>query len=87
MQPRERLPEPRGSVVNYPGNPRFRPRAAVKVANTTSEMDQKRWMLEDHALVISDVGPMSIQLRDEVKDVILHQFRIRSVNFMFTGLR
>jgi hypothetical protein len=50
-------------------------------------MDQKRWMLEDHALVISDVGPMSIQLRDEVKDVILHQFRIRSVNFMFTGLR
>jgi hypothetical protein len=33
------LPEPKGNVVNYPSNPRFRSRVAFRVATTTEEMD------------------------------------------------
>jgi hypothetical protein len=38
--PRGHAGEPRGSAVNYPGNPRFRPPVAFKIANTTEEMEQ-----------------------------------------------
>jgi hypothetical protein len=34
------IQEPRGSVINYPSNPRFHPSVAFKIANTSKEMEQ-----------------------------------------------
>jgi hypothetical protein len=74
---RGRSRELRGSAVNYPGNPRFRPRVAFKFANTSEEMEQMCIMLTNHALVISDEGPLAVQSREEVKDLIIQHFGIR----------
>jgi hypothetical protein len=74
---RGRSRESRGSVVNYPDNPRFRPRVAFKFANTSEEMEQMCIMLTNHALVISDEGLLAVQSREEVKDLIIQHFDIR----------
>jgi hypothetical protein len=39
-------------------------------------MEQCKEMLFNHAVVITDEGPMRVQTREEVKDIILHQFGI-----------
>jgi hypothetical protein len=77
VAPQGRVVEPRGSVVNYPTNPRFRPRVVFRSVETSEEMEQRQGMLSNHALVITEEGPMGIQSREEVKDVIWHQFGIR----------
>jgi hypothetical protein len=38
------------SIVNFPGNPRFRPTIASKSTTTSPEMDERRMMLSNHAL-------------------------------------
>jgi hypothetical protein len=77
VDPQRRMGEPRGSAINYPGNPRFHQRVAFKMTATSEEMEQRRQMLSNHAVVITDKGPMRVQTREEVNDIILHQFGIR----------
>jgi hypothetical protein len=59
-----------GSVINYSGNPRFRPQFAFKAVSASEEMDQWLRMLVNHALLIIDDGPMVVWSREEVKDLI-----------------
>jgi hypothetical protein len=47
------------------------------MADTSQEMEQHKQMLSNHAVVITDEGPMRVQTREGVKDIILHQFGIR----------
>jgi hypothetical protein len=49
----------------------------ARVASTTEEIEQKRRLLANHAVLITDEGPMRIKSREEVKDVISHHFGIR----------
>jgi hypothetical protein len=74
-----RLEEPQGNAINYLGNPCFRPRITFKMSDTSQEMQQHREMLANHAVVVADVGPMRVQTREEVKDIVLHQFGIRKL--------
>jgi hypothetical protein len=69
--------EPRGNAVNYPSNPRFRPPEAFKFVATSEDMEQRRFLLTNHALVITQEGPMGVQSREEVKTLIMHYFGIR----------
>jgi hypothetical protein len=69
--------ELRGNAINYPGNPHFHPSVVFKIINTAEAMDQRQLLLSNHALVISNIGPMGIQSRDEVKTLIMHHFGIR----------
>jgi hypothetical protein len=71
----------RGSAVNYPGDPRFRPRCAYKMATISSEMEQHCQHLSDHAIVITEEGPMGVRSREEVKDIIQHHLGIRKLQF------
>jgi hypothetical protein len=43
-----------GSAINYPGNPRFRPRCVFKRAVISEEMNQRCRYLTKHAVVITD---------------------------------
>jgi hypothetical protein len=52
--------EARGSVINYLSNPCFHPHHAFKMAGTIEEMEQRRQLLTDHAIVISDEGPLGV---------------------------
>jgi hypothetical protein len=74
---RERVVEPRGSAVNYLGNPRFHPRIAAKIMDTSEEMEHIKLLLCNRAMVITEDGPMEVRSREEVKDIIYHQFGIR----------
>jgi hypothetical protein len=49
---------------------------AVKIADTSDEMEQRKELLMNHAVVITEEGPMGIQSRDEVKNIIFSQFGI-----------
>jgi hypothetical protein len=77
----ERMAEPRGCAVNYPGNPRFRPRFAFKFSTSTADMEQREAMLSKLAVVIMDEGPMAVRSREEVKDIIAHHFGVRKHEF------
>jgi hypothetical protein len=77
VRPHELAVEVRGNAVNFPGNPRFRPRCAFKLADTSEEMESRKEMLTRHDVVITDDGPMAAQSREEVKDIILQHFGIR----------
>jgi hypothetical protein len=61
---------PRGSAINYLGNPGFRPRLAFRRACITEEMNQRCQYLINHAIVITDEGPMVVGSREKVKDII-----------------
>jgi hypothetical protein len=74
---RGRAREPRGSAVNYSRNPRFRPRIVFKIDNIFKEMEQRRVLLTNHALVIFDEGPLAVQSKEEVRNLIMHHFGIR----------
>jgi hypothetical protein len=54
-------------AINYPGNPRF---------SQHQEINQRRRMLTEHAVVITDEGPLEVRSREEVKEIILHHFGI-----------
>jgi hypothetical protein len=60
----------RGSVVNYSGNPRFSPRCAHRLTTTSIEMDHRHQLLSDHAVMITDDGPMKMVSREEVNKII-----------------
>jgi hypothetical protein len=40
-------------------------------------MEQRRMLLTNHALVISDEGPLAVQSKEEVNNLIMHHFGIR----------
>jgi hypothetical protein len=71
----------RGSAINYPGNPRFRSQCAFKSASSSKGMEGHRRMLANHALFISDDGPMGVCAREEVKDLIQKLFGISKHEF------
>lgn len=48
-----------------------------KVAKTSDEMEDRRELLTYKALVVVEEGPVGIQSREELKDIILHHFGIR----------
>jgi hypothetical protein len=70
-----------GSAINYPGNPRFCPRCAFKVAATSQEMEQNCQYLLRHAIVVMDDGSLAVRSREEVKDIIQLHFGIRKHEF------
>jgi hypothetical protein len=47
----------RGSAINYPNNPRFRPRVAFKMSASTDDMIQREDMLSRHVLLVKEEGP------------------------------
>jgi hypothetical protein len=53
----------------------------LKIASTTEDMEQRRLMLTNHVVVITEEGPMRVQLRDKIKAIIMHQFGIRMHGF------
>jgi hypothetical protein len=80
---RSRLSRPReaeqtfgSSVINFPGNPRFRPQAAFKMAYTSPEMEDRRVMLTNHAVIVKEEEPLGLRSTEELKDVIFHHFGI-----------
>jgi hypothetical protein len=77
----DREREPQGSAINYPGNPRFRPRCVFKRAVISEEMNQRCRYLTKHAVVITDEGAMVIRSREEVKDLIQFSCGIRKHDF------
>lgn len=84
-RPRRQPDGPWGSAVNYPGNPRFRPLHAFKIAYTTDDMEERRQMLSDLALLITEEGPLGVLLRDEVRiscSIVLESI---SMKFMCIG--
>lgn len=70
-----------GSAVNFPVNPRFRPRLAWKIAETTKEMEDRKDLLVNNALLILDEGLVGAQSPREVAEIITHRFGIRRYLF------
>jgi hypothetical protein len=66
----------REHAINYPGNPRVRPRCAHRMAATTTEMNHRDRLLAGHAILVSDDVPMRVSTRDEVREIILQHFGI-----------
>lgn len=77
VQERLREAEARGSAVNYPGNPRFRPRFSFKLAYTSDDLEAQRQLLTNLAVVITEEGPLRVQSREEVKDIMLRRLGVR----------
>jgi hypothetical protein len=71
-----------GNAVSYPGNPHFRPHCAFKTMAASAEMERRRQHLSEHAVVITDEGPLAVQSREEVKDLIQLHLGIRKHEFM-----
>jgi hypothetical protein len=77
FRPHEGGGDHRGSAINYPGNPLFRPSIAFKMSASTEDMIQREDMLLKHALLIKEEGLLGIHSCEELKEVILHHFSIR----------
>jgi hypothetical protein len=75
---RGRTPQPRDvelerrmeSAINFPGNPRFWPRVAFRMVPTTRDMEDRKEMLMNHALVVKEEGPLGLRSVEELKGVI-----------------
>jgi hypothetical protein len=42
-----------------------------------AEMEQRKEMLTNHNVVITEEGPMSVCSKEEVKEILMHHFVIR----------
>jgi hypothetical protein len=60
----------RGSAINYLGNPRFRPQCAFKAIISSEDMERCNRMLDKHAILITDDGPLAVHSREDAKDLI-----------------
>jgi hypothetical protein len=67
------------SAINFLGNPRFKPRAAFKTMQTSEEMEDRRRLFTNHALVVK--GALGLRSPEELKGLILHHFGIRKHEF------
>jgi hypothetical protein len=65
------------SAINFPGNPWFWPRVAFKMAPTSLDMDDRKRMLTNDALLVKEEGSLSVRSCDELRDIIFHHFGIR----------
>jgi hypothetical protein len=45
-----------GSVVNYLGNPRFRPSVAFKTMSSSPDMSERERLLSQYALLVKEEG-------------------------------
>jgi hypothetical protein len=79
---REAPLDPWGNAVNYPSNPRFHPKVAFRMAAMTEDMEQRRRFFTDRVVVITDEGAQEVWSKNEVKDIIMHQFGIRKQEFV-----
>lgn len=73
--------DPWGSAINYLGNPRFRPRCAWKIAATSSDMEDRKSMLTNQAVLLVDEGMVAVQSNRELADIIQHHFSIYKHEF------
>jgi hypothetical protein len=78
---REPIADGRGSAINFPSNPRFHPRVAFKMAPTDPDMEERRIMLTNYAVVVKEQGLVGLRSCDELKDCISHHFGIRKHEF------
>lgn len=62
--------------MNYPGNPLFCPCFAFKMVHTNKDLEARREMLSNLALLITEEGPLGLQSREEVKDILLHRLGV-----------
>lgn len=68
--------EPVGNIIDYPGNPLYRPRVEFKMAQITGPMQERQEMLQERALLVTEEGPVGLTSRRELVDVIQHYFGI-----------
>jgi hypothetical protein len=68
-------------VVDFLGNPCQRPRAVEKFAWASDELQQRRELLSHHALLATEEGPMAAASREEVTEIIGHQFGLLRYEF------
>jgi hypothetical protein len=80
-RPREPVADGRGSAINFPGNPRFHPRVAFKMAPTNPDMEERKIMLTNYAVVVKELGSVGLRSCDEMKDCISHHFGIHKHEF------
>ncbi|GJM84575.1 hypothetical protein PR202_ga00258 [Eleusine coracana subsp. coracana] len=57
----------RGNVLHYPGNPRQRPRFTFTMAATSDEMERRRDLLTNRAILVTEEGPLGVASRVEQK--------------------
>jgi hypothetical protein len=70
-----------GHIVDFPDNPRQRLRVTVKMAWAPEEVQQKREMLTQHALLITEEDPLGVASREEVAEIISHNFGLPGYEF------
>ncbi|GJM90736.1 hypothetical protein PR202_ga07044 [Eleusine coracana subsp. coracana] len=73
----ERCLEVRGSAVNYPGIPRFRPRFASKIAFTLEDIEERRELLTNNALIITEEDPFIVIFsKSSTRDIVYDADRV-----------
>jgi hypothetical protein len=68
-------------VVEFPGHPRLRPRVIEKTVWAPDEIQQRREMLTQHALLISEEGVLGVASREDVAEIIGHHFDLMRYEF------
>jgi hypothetical protein len=68
-------------VVEFPGHPRLRPRVVEKTVWAPDEIQQRREMLTQHALFISEEGVLGVASREDVAEIIGHHFDLMRYEF------
>jgi hypothetical protein len=71
----------RARVVDFLGNPQMQPRVVMKMAWDLNEVQQKREMLRQQALLISEEAPMGVASHEEVVKIIGHHFNLSRYEF------
>jgi hypothetical protein len=56
-----------GNAINYPSNPRFRSSVAFKSTLTSDAMEERKTMLESHALIVKEEGALGLASCEELK--------------------
>jgi hypothetical protein len=78
---RAALDQVRPRAADFPGIPRRRPRVVEKLAWASDEIQQRREMLTHHALLVTEEGSLGVASREEVDEIIGHQFDLLRYEF------
>jgi hypothetical protein len=68
-------------IVDFPGNPRLRPRAVAKLVWASDEIQQRCKMLIHHALLITEESSLGVASKEEVANIITHHFELLRYEF------
>jgi hypothetical protein len=68
-------------VLDYPSNPRQRPTVVEKTVWAFDDMQQRRSLLSQHALLITEEGPLGVIGREVVAEIICHHFGLLRYEF------